>query len=355
MSKPIIKAEINENTPTIGVNVPDGNVPILPVETIGGDEPLDLRTLTISSNDTHFEYNVVGNYAWNKVVGDVHPITGYLEVTENGVYNASDEPYSFYGFTKVTVNVPPSLPNEYLESEFDLLHSNSTLGFKDLVKNIGLATNKYNQFGDGYITGRSAGVMMGYTNQGDIKRCVVKMGTFDRTLETQDQYQTLFKLVSNNNHYTIRWDNTNERWQVSDASGGQIYVDSSVIPKYGFENSTVEIVFGAKYINGELYRGIKENDVITSDFSCQLRVYIDGVLKIETPEIFTGDTLNTIGVFNIGGKSNTWVGAKFENVKIYNVLNCYDKYYVLDSGSKNAPEIETVKLIIDDTKNEEVR
>lgn len=220
---------------------------------------------------------------------------------------------------------------EYLESEFDLLHSDSTNGFKDSVKNITLATNKYNQFGNGYITGRSAGVMMGYTNQGDVKRCVIKSGAFDREVETSDQYQTLFKLVSGNNHYTIRWDNTNSRWQVSDASGSSVYISGEVLPKYSFENATIEIVFGAKYIDGELYRGIKENNTITSNFVNQISVYIDGDLVIETSEAFTGDTLNSIAVFYIGGRSNTWTGACFENVKIYNVINCYDKYYVANS------------------------
>ncbi|WP_407422652.1 hypothetical protein [Methanobrevibacter sp.] len=247
-----------------------------------------------------------------------------LNATENKIYTAP----AGSAYNPVNVNVPASLPNEYLESEFDLLHSNSTLGFKDLVKNIGLATNKYNQFANGYITGRSAGVMMGYTNQGDIKRCVVKMGTFDRTVETQDQYQTLFKLVSGNNHFTIRYDNTNSWWLISDASGANIKILDTDLPKYSFDGANVEIVFGAKYINGELYKGIKQNNNITTDFSNHFFVYVNGELKIEAPnEAMTGDTLNTIGVFNIGGKSNTWIGACFENVKIYNVLNCYNKYY----------------------------
>ena len=223
------------------------------------------------------------------------------------------------------------MPNEYLESEFDLLHSNSTNGFRDSVKNIVLATNKYNQFANGYMTGRSCGVFMGYTNQGDVKRCVITSGTFDRSVETSDQYQTLFKLVSNNNHFTVRWDNTNSRWQISDASGSPVYISGDDLPKYSFEDATIEIVFGAKYINGELYRGIKENDIITSNFVNQIRVYIDGNLAIETGEGFPGDTLNNIAVFNIGGRNNTWTGACFENVKIYNVLNCYDKYYVANS------------------------
>ena len=261
-----------------------------------------------------------------------------LTVTENGTHDAGENA----AYNPVTVNVPPAMPNEYIESQFDLLHSNSVNGFIDTVKKIALATNKYNQFGDGFISGRNGRVMMGYTNQGDIKRCVIKMGTFERTVETQDQYQTLFKLISGNNHYTIRWDNTNERWHISDASGSQIYISGEDLPKYSFDGANVEIVFGAKYINGELYRGIKENNVITSNFQNQIRVYINGTLAIETNETFTGDTTNYICEWQIGG-GNSWVGASFEDCKIYNVLNCYDKYYEADTRKKI--EIETCKMI----------
>ena len=263
-----------------------------------------------------------------------------LSVTENGTYTAGENA----AYNPVVVNVPAALPNEYLESEFDLLHSNSTVGFTDSVKNIKLATNKYNQFADGFITGRSAGVMMGYTNQGDIKRCLVKMGTFDRTVETSDQYQTLFKLVSGNNHFTIRYDNTNSWWLISDATGANIKVLDADLPKYSFDGANVEIVFGAKYIDGELYKGIKQGDIVTTDYSNHFFVYINGELKIEAmSEQMVGDTLNTIGVFNVGGRSSTWVGACFENVKIYNVLNCYNKYYV----NVNNEVIPTAKTIIE--------
>lgn len=293
---------------------------------IGGGSDIELKTLTISSSRTHFDYEVLSpDYAWNRVVGDVTPILSVATFTENGTYLPSEPPYNAYGFGEITVNVQ-SLPNEYIESQFDLLHSNSVDGFIDSIKKIALATNKYNQFGNGFINGRNGRVMMGYTNQGDIKRCVIKMGTFDRTVETQDQYQTLFKLITGNNHYTIRWDNTNNRWHISDASGSPIYISGDDLPKYSFDGANVEIVFGAKYINGELYRGIKENNVITSNFQNQIRVYINGTLAIETGETFTGDTTNYICEWQIGG-GNSWVGASFEECKIYTVLNCYDKYY----------------------------
>lgn len=289
---------------------------------IGGEVPEPvLTTLNVTANGTYTPE--VGVDGFSEVDVDVDPTLENISVTENGTYTASS---GYDGLGEVVVNVPPSLPPEYIESQFDLLHSNSVNGFIDTVKKIALATNKYNQFGDGFISGRNGRVMMGYTNQGDIKRCVIKMGTFDRTVETQDQYQTLFKLISGNNHYTIRWDNTNNRWHISDASGSPIYIDGDVLPKYSFDGANVEIVFGAKYINGELYRGIKENGAITSNFQNQIRVYINGTLAIETGETFTGDTTNYICQWQIGG-GNSWVGASYEECKIYNVLNCYDKYY----------------------------
>ena len=290
---------------------------------IGGGSEITVTDLNVTENGT---YTAPAGSAYSPVNVEVPAPAPNLEditITENGTYQASE---GYDGIGTATVNITPSLPAEYIESQFDLLHSNSVDGFIDTIKKIALATNKYNQFGNGFINGRNGRVMMGYTNQGDVKRCVIKMGTFDRTVETQDQYQTLFKLISGNNHYTIRWDNTNNRWHISDASGSPIYIDGDVLPKYSFDGANVEIVFGAKYINGELYRGIKENNVITSNFQNQIRVYINGTLAIETNETFTGDTTNYICVWQVGG-GNSWVGASFEECKIYNVLNCYDKYF----------------------------
>lgn len=314
--EPIIDPKTN--IPRTPIITNDDNIPKTPVDELGGGEPV-LVSLSVTENGEYTPESGIDGF--NPVLVNVSPKLTALEVTQNGTY-LPEAP--FEGFSGAVVNVQ-SLPNEYIESQFDLLHSNSVNGFIDMIKKITLATNKYNQFGDGSITGRNGRVMMGYTNQGDIKRCVIKMGTFDRTVETQDQYQTLFKLISGNNHYTIRWDNTNERWHISDASGSPIYISGDDLPKYSFENANVEIVFGAKYIDNELYRGIKENNVITSNFQNQIRVYINGTLAIETGETFTGDTTNYICEWQIGG-GNSWVGASFEECKIYNVLNCYDKY-----------------------------
>lgn len=75
MSNPIINAEINENIPTIGVNVPDGNVPVLPIESLG-DTPTP-----------------------------VEPVIESISITENGTYNV---PEGVDGFNPVTVNVSGS-------------------------------------------------------------------------------------------------------------------------------------------------------------------------------------------------------------------------------------------------------
>ena len=121
-----IREGVTTSAPSVAVETSDSTIPRKPILVEGGPAP---EPITVT------------------------PLT----VTENGTYDAGENA----AYNPVTVNVPAVLPNEYLESEFDLLHSNSTVGFTDSVKNIKLATNKYNQFADGFITGRSAGVMMG--------------------------------------------------------------------------------------------------------------------------------------------------------------------------------------------------
>lgn len=104
MSKPIIRAENNDNVPVLEVNTPSGNVPVLPIESTGGAEPI-LESITIDDNGTYTPEEGVDGF--DEVVVNVPQTTvTSITITENGTYNAP----TGSAYSPVVVNVPtPSL------------------------------------------------------------------------------------------------------------------------------------------------------------------------------------------------------------------------------------------------------
>lgn len=306
--------ETGNDVPKVDIDSTKNNIPKYPVDLIGGSSPIDLQSITITENGTT---EAPEGVAYSEVVVDVDtPTLTSITITENGTVTAPEN----VAYNEIITNVPSVTPTEVLESEFDLLHSNSTVGFYDSVKNSYLSTTYYRNFGNGYITDRDSVVLMNVTNIGDVKRVVVKTGEFNRSIEPNEEWLNLMRLNRDDWHFNLTYNTRGDYWRVSDQSGSEIDIPASTLPKYSFENTTFEIVYGAKYINGELYRGIKTNGVVTENYSDRIYVYLDDILVMENqyqsiyPDIRVG-----------GG--NGWIGAKFENVKIYDVLNVYDKFY----------------------------
>lgn len=266
----------------------------------------------------------IWEYRYN--LDDTDDIIQPITITANGTYTANGNTVA--GYSPITVNI-----HEVLESEWDLLHSGSTLGFLDIVKNISLPTDAYSGFNNGYITDRNVNVPMHKPNYGDIKRVVVKTGEFDRSAEPSEEWLNLMRLNTSDWHFNLTYNTSGDYWRVSDATGATIDIPASTLPKYAFEDTTFEIIFGAKYVNGELYRGIKTNGVVTENYANRLYVYLNDNLVMENQyqEIYP--------TIRVGG-GNGWTGAKFENVKIYNVLDCYEKYYEAPASLMSASPSE---------------
>lgn len=284
---------------------------------ITGDEDSQVQVVFLCDSGNNafigavYESLKIWEYRYN--LDDTDDIIQPLTITANGTYTANGN--TIAGYSPITVNV-----HEVLESEWDLLHSGSTLGFLDIVKNVSLPTDAYSGFSNGYITDRNCSVAMHKPNHGDVKRIVVKTGEFDRSQEPNEEWLNLMRLNTNDWHFNLTYNTSGDYWRVSDATGSTIDIPASTLPKYAFEDTTFEIVYGAKYINGELCRGIKTNGAITENYTNRLYVYLNGNLVMENPYQEIYPTIRVCG-------GNGWIGAKIENVKIYNVLDCYDKYY----------------------------
>lgn len=100
MSKPIIQAENNENVPVLEVNTPTGNVPVLPIESIGGGSEPVLESLSVNENGTYTPEEGVDGF--DEVNVNVPQTTvSSITITENGTYNAP----TGSAYSPVVVNV----------------------------------------------------------------------------------------------------------------------------------------------------------------------------------------------------------------------------------------------------------
>lgn len=90
-------------------------------------------------------------------------------------------------------------------------------------------------------------------------------------------------------------------------------------------------MLGARYIDGELYRGKKVNGAIIESYHQRLTMYIHATdnqtYELKFDAQIGADYPDYMCAWRVGSGGSAWLGALFENAKIYNVLNCYDKYY----------------------------
>lgn len=336
--------ETENNVPKVDIDSTVNNIPKYPVDLQGGGSPIDLQSISITENGTT---EAPEGVAYNEVIVNVPQTTlSSIRITENGTTTA---PVGT-AYNEIVVNVPPSLPSEYLESEFDTEHSNSTTGFLDSVKNVKLPTLRYNNFGNGYLNANGGYLTMNLANCGDVKKVIYEMGAFDRSIEPQQQYLGLFCFAYDTQGLVLYYDNNNDRWLVRDAAGATEYISGSDLPKYALENATIEVIYGAKYINGELYRGMTSGGDIVDNYSQRVTMYIHAQNEqeyvIEYSAELSADRPDYMFTTRIGSGGSAWLGALFKNVKIYNVLNVYNRFYESNANTRKMKnKITPLKII----------
>lgn len=248
----------------------------------------------------------------NNLLDIVKPIT----ITENGTYTPDN--FDVFGYGPVIVNIDGA--NIKLISQFDFTGESPNL---DMVKNIILPSGMRLGMLGGTINSQNSYKFLGnYLNVGTVAKIEIKMGTFDRSIETENEYNTLFSLIKKSYKGSLWWDNTNNIWTI----GSQAI--SNLTDKHYFENKTITIYFGARMIDGELYR--EYNGI---SYQNKFNIWADNTEIVEATEEADSSSLIKTAIIQIGTREadetpeaywGAFVGAVFESVKIWQIFNKYE-------------------------------
>lgn len=281
---------------------------------IGGGGVLEEKTIYTNGIYTPPE----GVNGWNKIIAAVTPALMNRTITENGVYTASqEEPVSYEGYGTVIVDVKPA---KVLISEFDF---KGLSPYYDKVKNVEITTLmrglSYTQGTGITATARGnklrTGTIFDYAGIYEIE---IKFGTFDRTTALTNGNNMLLKVGINSaklmlNYYYNSSTDTG-KWWLHDQSGNNIYLDYGENNPYYFENKTLIMTYGAKYVDDELIR-----DRYKGYF------YVNGVQLNSNGAAITGDDDSQVQVvFLCDSINNAFVGAVYESLKIWQYFNKYE-------------------------------
>lgn len=236
---------------------------------------------------------------------------------------------------KLEISDTITLPN--FESAIDSIPSGGTVGkvlisefdfkssspYYDKVKCTELATNmrglSYTQGVGITATARGNRLRTGTNfDYAGIYEMEIKFGTFDKTTALTNGNNIILKVGRSSSYLLLNYyyNSTADtgKWWIHDQSGNNIYLDAIENQPYYFENKTLTVTYGCKYVNGELVRDISKG-----------YFYVNGVQLNSTGASLVGDVDSQIQVvFLCDSGNNAFVGATYETLKIWQYFDKYE-------------------------------
>lgn len=242
-----------------------------------------------------------------------------LSVTENGTYTATEGD----GYSPITVNV--GLPDEQLEVNYDFKdnYDNGRSVYYEKVSGTTLPTARYRNAtfdSNGYLSFSNTNGYLNFPYYFDFNKCYkIEIGVQGRVYDATMGVQ-LAKFCVDHNHVLIRWDATNQYWDMEDWSGHQQQVEEDFIYWNG---KTVVLLFGCVLDNGQYVR-TRTVDGVTTDYTNKFTLYAksgDTMTELLTyTQLVNGDANSNIGCMFLGnGTALTNYGIKF--ARIYRINN----------------------------------
>lgn len=218
-------------------------------------------------------------------------------------------------------------PSKVLISEFDFT---SSYGWKtDIVKNVDLPVSSYSNVSH---TENVGAIITGTGGRFDTQNRLTRYGVYEidlefgsNTTDTFNSYNTILNFIRSGSHFAIRWNSSANKWQVSDATNANKWIESD--DPHFFDGKKVKVTYGCRYVNNEL---------IVDGYRNTMSIYLINNDSTLTELCYSGENYDEV-FLKLGG-GNSYVGFVYKNIKVYQY---FDKYEAPASLMSVSPSEET--------------